>query len=245
VNTAGGQYLVTGGWDGAMKWWDGRAQQPIEVVDMKAPAHSASFNEQLGVICTGNRRILIFDLRKGLQPMLDIESPLKYATRSCATFATPEGFVMGSIEGRIQIHYINLDATTPAAAQVTSKCFSYRYHRDSPTTNAQPTIVHSVNAITSFKDDFFVTAGSDGQITWWNKSSRTKLAEFARHPSPITAIAFSPDLNLFAYSAGYDWHKGIEYNNPKTYPNAILVHAVTENDLKEKQSTKPTTTGRR
>jgi mRNA export factor len=243
VNTANGQYLVTGGWDNALKWWDGRAQQPVEVVDMKGPAHTASFNEQLGVVCTGNRRILIFDLRKGLTPVLDIESPLKYATRSVSVFGNPEGFALGSIEGRIQLHYINLDAATPAAMQVTTKCFSYKYHRDPPSTASLPTIVHSVNSITAFKDDIFVTGGSEGQIAWWNKTSRTKLAEFARHPSPITAMAFSPDLNLFAYAAGYDWHKGIEYNNQKTYPNALIVHAVTENDLKEKNPATAKTTG--
>lgn len=235
--------MVTGGWDNALKWWDGRSAQPIETCDMKAPAHCASFNEQLGVVCTTNRRILIFDLRKGLQPMLDIESPLKYATRSCSIFARAEGFALGSIEGRVQIHYVNLDANNANDAIVSKNCFSYKYHRDAPATTAQPTIVHSVNSLAAFKDDIFITAGSEGQITWWNKQSRTKLGEFNRHPSPITATAFSPDLNLLAYAAGYDWHKGIEFNNQKTYPNAILVHAVTENDLKEKASTSNTRPG--
>jgi len=212
---------------------------------MKAPAHTASFNEQLGVVCTTNRRILIFDLRKGFQPLLDIESPLKFATRSCSIFARPEGFALGSIEGRIQIQYINLEANSASEA-ISKNCFSYKYHRDAPTTSSQPTIVHSVNCVTAFKDDIFITAGSEGQITWWNKQTRTKLGEFNRHPSPITATAFSPDLNLLAYAAGYDWHKGIEFNNQKTYPNAVLVHPVTENDLKEKTNTaRPGTTGRR
>lgn len=212
---------------------------------MKGAAHCCSFNQELGVVCTGNRRVLIFDLRKSLAPVNDIESPLKYATRSVSVFGNPEGFALGSIEGRIQLHYINLNAPTPAGMQVSQKCFSYKYHRDPPANNAQPTIVHSVNALAAFKDDIFVTGGSEGQIAWWNKTSKVKLAEFTRHPSPITAMAFSPDLNLFAYSAGYDWHKGFEYNNQKTYPNAIIVHAVTENDLKEKNATTKTTGVRR
>jgi len=245
VDTVGGPLLVTGGWDNALKWWDGRQPNPVSVVDMKAPAHCASFNGRMGVVCTGGRRILIFDVSKGPEPILDIESPLKYATRSCSVFANADGFALGSIEGRIQIHYINLDATSAATAQLLQQCFSYRYHRDVPQHHGQPTIVHSINALGAYKDEVFITAGSDGQVTWWNKKTRTKLGEFARHPSPITCMALSPDLNLFAYSAGYDWHKGIEYNDPKVYPSALLVHAVTQTDLTEKPTTKTTTTGRR
>ena len=230
---------MTGGWDGALKWWDGRAAQPIQVVDMKAPAHCASFRDKMGVVCTTNRRIMVFDLSKGADPLLEFESPLKYATRSVSVFAKADGFALGSIEGRIQIHYINLDASSASTAQVLNKCFSYKYHRDTPRHSGQPTIVHSINAIAGFQDDIFITAGSEGLVTWWNKNTRVKLGEFNRHPSPITSLAVSPDGNLLAYAAGYDWHKGIEFNDPKTYPPALLVHAVTDVDLKEKPTTKP------
>ena len=242
VNTAQGYYLVTGGWDNQVKWWDGRSPQPIQTVQLSAAAHAASFTEQLGVVCTTDRRVLIFDLRKGLNPITDFESPLKYPTRSVATFSTPDGFTIGSTEARIQIHYINLDATTAAGLQVPSKTFSYRCHRDPPATTAQPTIVHSINTLASYQGDIFLSGGSDGLLTFWHKANRTKLGELARNPSPITATAFSPDGALLAYAAGYDWHKGIEYNNPQTYPNSILVHAITQNDLVEKKSN---TTGRR
>lgn len=240
MNSSAGPFLVTGGWDNAVKWWDGRSAQPTQVVTLTAPIHTASFNEQLGVVCTTDRHVLLFDLRKGLQPVLDFESPLKYPTRSAACFSTPDGFTLGSTEGRIQIHYVNLDATTAAGMQVTNKSFSYKYHRDAPTTSAQPTVVHSVNCLSSHQGDVFISGGSDGLVTFWHKTNRTKLGEFARHPSPITATAFSPDGKLLAYAAGYDWHKGIEHHNPQVYPNALLVHAVTQNDLVEKKSTTAT-----
>ena len=229
--------MVTGGWDNQVKWWDGRSPNPIQTVPLTAPAHVASFNEQLGVVCTTDRRVLIFDLRKGLSPITDFESPLKYPTRSVSTFAQPDGFTLGSTEGRIQIHYVNLDATTVAGLQVTQKSFSYKYHRDPPATAAQPTVVHSVNCLSAYQGDIFISGGSDGLVTFWHKTNRTKLGEFARNPSPITATAFSPDGTLLAYAAGYDWHKGIEYHNPQVYPNTLLVHAVTQTDLVEKKTT--------
>lgn len=242
VNTAQGYYLVTGGWDSQVKWWDGRSPQPIQSVQLSAPVHAGSFNEQLGVVCTTDRQVMLFDLRKGLQPVTSFESPLKYPTRSVSTFALPEGFTLGSTEGRIQIHYANLDAATAAGIQVTSKSFSYKYHRDAGATSSQPTVVHSVNCLSAYQGDIFISGGSDGLVTFWHKTNRTKLGEFVRHPSPITATAFSPDGKLLAYAAGYDWHKGIEYHNPQVYPNAVLVHLVSQTDLVEKKST---TTGRR
>jgi hypothetical protein len=47
---------------------------------------------------------------------------------------------------------------------------------------------------------------------------------------PITAACFAPSGRLFAYAFGYDWSQGSEYRQP--VPNAILIHRVTDNEIR-------------
>lgn len=62
-----------------------------------------------------------------------------------------------------------------------------------------------MNAIDFHPRGTFVTAGSDGGVTTWDKDSKQRLKQFNLCPSPITAAKFNKPGTLLAYSSGYDW----------------------------------------
>jgi len=74
---------------------------------------------------------------------------------------------------------------------------------------AVPTPKNVVNSI-DFHPNFgtFVTAGTDGQYTYWDKDKKQKVLAKKALNAPITAAKFSKDGTMVAYAAGYDWSKG-------------------------------------
>jgi len=82
----------------------------------------------------------------------------------------------------------------------------------------------------------FATCGSDGTFCFWDKDNRQRLKAFPQTNYPITAGRFSANGDMFAYAAGYDWSKGHEFNAP-SLPRKVLIHKVTEAEVKPKPGT--------
>lgn len=62
--------------------------------------------------------------------------------------------------------------------------------------------------------------------------------QFQRLNQPITATAFSASGSIFAYAVGYDWSKGVEYNDPNQR-KYVLLHGVQDAEIKGKKAAKP------
>ena len=94
-----------------------------------------------------------WDLRQifsnSFNPQGIVQSPLKYATTSISCFSDGKGFVIGSIEGRCGVKYIDLDKNTTNSPDD----FCFKSHRiDDPKTTASSaptnTTLFAVNGIT-------------------------------------------------------------------------------------------------
>jgi mRNA export factor len=214
--------LATASWDKTLKYWDGRSANPVLVVTLPERCYAADFIFPLAVVATAERHVCIYDLNKPDQPYRTIQSPLKYQSRCLACFPDKTGFALGSIEGRVAIQYVN-DSDS-------GKNFAFKCHRENDD-------VYAVNGI-AFHRGFgtFATCGSDGTCHFWDKDSRMRLKAFTKCSLPVTACAFNAFGNIFAYSLGYDWSKGAEFFNPTTMKPHVYVHAVSENEIKNRSS---------
>jgi len=146
------------------------------------------------------------------QNIKKIETLLKYQHRCVSIFTdknrNPNGFAIGSIEGRVAIMYV--DTTNPNVDNFTFKC-----HRSNPTNPANSQDIYAVNDIAFHPvHGTLATVGSDGKYSFWDKDDRTKLktSETVNDQS-ITCCTFDSRGQLFAYASSYDWHKGHEGNN--------------------------------
>eukprot|EP01026_Neomeris_dumetosa_P019115 TRINITY_DN1765_c0_g1_i2.p1 TRINITY_DN1765_c0_g1~~TRINITY_DN1765_c0_g1_i2.p1 ORF type:complete len:345 (-),score=34.25 TRINITY_DN1765_c0_g1_i2:393-1427(-) len=221
--------LVTGSWDKTLRYWDLRSPNPAYVHQCKERVYGMHIRNQLLVVGLAERIIQVFNLGQPQQVYQEVESPLKYQTRCVACFPDQDGYLIGSIEGRIAVQYL----------QETSdkKNFTFKCHREGSD-------VYAVSAM-----DFhpvqgtFCTAGSDGSYSFWDKESRQRLKVMVKADQPISAAAFNKDGSLYCYAVSYDWSKGYQHYDPNTNKNYVLIHKVADTDVQRKQ--KSVTSNRR
>ncbi|KAJ3003101.1 hypothetical protein HKX48_001951 [Thoreauomyces humboldtii] len=227
---------ITGSWDKTMKFWDMRQQTAVHTYQLPERCYVMDSHGPLLVIGTGgggpnDRQLLIFNTANLNAPFKQMQSPLKFQTKSLACIRTTDpsqmGFCLGTIEGRIQIQYID-DTKTPP------RSFSFKCHR-------QEKDVYAVNQIT-FHPTYgtFASCGSDGVINFWDGSSKQRLKSFANVGGPVTASAFNGDGSIFAYAIGYDWSKGHEHAKPGSKLQ-ICLKGVDPSDIKPKSPPVKTT----
>lgn len=214
-------------WDRTLKYWDLRSPNPVAVVQLPERAYALSTNKKLLVIACANKRVVLINLDNPSAIFKTVESPLKQQTQSLACQTDASGFALGTAEGRCGIQYVN---------QVASNTnFTFKCHRKPAGTTTKPVDqVYAVAAL-GFHPQFnsLVTAGSDGTFHFWDKDSRHRLGFTKPLPDPITAIAFNAQGTLFAYSSGYDWSKGHQFNKPGKEP-VTKVHKLQEWEVKPK-----------
>uniref|UniRef100_A0A672IQT4 Rae1 protein homolog n=1 Tax=Salarias fasciatus TaxID=181472 RepID=A0A672IQT4_SALFA len=238
--------IMTGSWDKTLKFWDTRSPNPMMSLQMPERCYCADVVYPMAVVATAERGLIVYQLENQPSEFRRIDSPLKHQVniyfflihsrltcpalvfqhRCVAIFKDkqnkPTGFALGSIEGRVAIHYIN--PPNPAKDNFTFKC-----HRSNGTNTTTPQDIYAVNAI-SFHPvhGTLATVGSDGRFSFWDKDARTKLKTSEQLDQPITACCFNHNGNIFAYASSYDWSKGHEYYNPQKKNYIFLRNAAEE-----------------
>ncbi|GKY91140.1 hypothetical protein MPSEU_000086800 [Mayamaea pseudoterrestris] len=235
--------LVTGGWDRQLKFWDCRSQTPVGQFKMPERVYAMDVCEDKIVVATAGRHVIAYDTSKGPTEIYKKESPLKYQTRCITCFPDLSGFAIGSIEGRVGIHYFQKIGPNGKDS------FAFKCHREQTNT-------YAVNAIAFHPvHKTFVTCGSDGVINTppilrpkqkplilppprpanvfntWDKDNKQRLKGFPALQRPITAAAFSTQGDLFAFASCYDWSKGSSHAQQG---NDIFIHPVNEEEVKPK-----------
>jgi len=230
--------LISGGWDSKLHIWDFRQQNPCFSYNLPKKVVSMSCTFPLMVVGMSDRILCYFNLQKlgqNFQPDITFESHLKYGTTVVTCFNEPNGYAIGSIEGRTAIKHVDLSKIPTLDTNKTLNFkddFAFRCHRSGE--NNSQSEVYPVNSI-AFNPihGTFCTGGGDGTWLIWDKDSKTKLRPGATlNKSPITALEYSADGNLLAYANGYDWHKGYQFEN-STKPE-VRIHYLPDSEKKKK-----------
>lgn len=216
--------LVTGSWDKTLKYWDTRQPTPALQIQLPERCYALSVSHPLLVVGTAERHIQVYNLDNPQQPFKTLQSPLKYQTRCVAAFPRKEGYLVGSIEGRVAVNHVE--------DHMQSKNFTFKCHRENQD-------IYAVNSI-SFHPvhGTFVTTGADGHYNFWDKDSKQRLKAMARCPAPIPCGNFNKDGTIYAYAVSYDWSKGGDNAQAQSGQNHIFLHAVNESEVKPRPSTR-------
>ncbi|KAH9715607.1 protein RAE1 [Citrus sinensis] len=212
-------------WDNMCMWivkryWDTRQPNPVHTQQLPDRCYALTVRYPLMVVGTADRNLVVFNLQNPQTEFKRINSPLKYQTRCVAAFPDQQGFLVGSIEGRVGVHHLD-DSQQ-------SKNFTFKCHRDGSE-------IYSVNSLNFHPiHHTFATAGSDGAFNFWDKDSKQRLKAMSRCGQPIPCSTFNTDGSIFAYSVCYDWSKGAENHNPATAKTYIYLHLPQETEVKGK-----------
>nr|XP_009682285.1 PREDICTED: mRNA export factor isoform X1 [Struthio camelus australis] len=218
--------VMTGSWDKTLKFWDTRSPTPMMTLQLPERCYCADVVHPMAAVATAERGLIVYQLENQPSEFRRIESPLKHQHRCVAIFKDkvnkPTGFALGSIEGRVAIHYIN--PPNPAKDNFTFKC-----HRSNGTNTSVPQDIYAVNGIAFHPvHGTLATVGSDGRFSFWDKDARTKLKTSEQLDQPISACCFNHNGNIFAYASSYDWSKGHEFYNPQKKNYIFLRNAAEE-----------------
>ncbi|CAH1445128.1 unnamed protein product [Lactuca virosa] len=93
--------LVSGSWDKTLRYWDLRQQNPVHTQQLPDRCYGLTVRHPLMVVATADRNLIAFNLQNPQAEFKRIVSPLKYQTRCVAAFPDQQGFLVGSIEGRV------------------------------------------------------------------------------------------------------------------------------------------------
>ncbi|CAL5003748.1 unnamed protein product [Urochloa decumbens] len=160
--------LVSGSWDKTLRYWDTRQPNPVHIQQLPERCYALTVNYPLMIVGTADRNLVVFNLQNPQTEFKRIQSPLKYQTRCLAAFPDQQGFLVGSIEGRVGVHHID-DSQQ-------SKNFTFKCHREGND-------IFSVNSLNFHPvHHTFATAGSDGAFNFWDKDSKQRLLVDALFP---------------------------------------------------------------
>lgn len=121
--------VMTGSWDKTIKFWDLRQSNPLGMIKLPDKCFCADVSESIAVVSGSGRFVKVFKLDPEPFEIETVESPLKYQHRCIKIFLdkndNPDGFAIGSIEGRVAIHYFNNSLKA-------NNNFTFKCHRSSP-----------------------------------------------------------------------------------------------------------------
>jgi mRNA export factor len=76
------------------------------VIDLPERVYAMDVRDNLLVVGTAGRHVIAYDCTGQPREAVRKESPLKFQTRCITCFPDSTGFAIGSIEGRVGIHYL-------------------------------------------------------------------------------------------------------------------------------------------
>lgn len=208
--------LITGSWDGKLRWWDLRTPNSIKEENLGEPifALDAQRSVPMMAVATG-RTTHVYNLQNMTKAdELLPPDPVKFNLRCVSCSPDFQGVAFGGIEGRIS--FARIDKTqgcTFKAHQVTQGTTHLMYQ-----TNF---CVHHP------RSPYVFTGGGDGSLFCMDRNLRKEVCTFAareKHMNesiPISAGDLSADGTLLAYAHSYDWSMGKE--GFKSQPTSVHI----------------------
>lgn len=237
---------ITGGWDGMVLGWDGRAPSAVAGFDCRERVYCMSVSNNTLLVGLANLQVAGYQLPKLGELAFQRVSPLKLQTRCIQCFPNEKGFLIGALDGRIGVEYF--EANIPAGRDKDPRNYTFRAHRDPLTAKPHdmtPNEVYPVNDLAFYDraEGIVASCGGDGRFHIWDAAKQSRLYDAdvpvegaSRVRKAISSCSFSGDGSLFAYAVGSDFAGGpIDPKDREKRSSRVMAHVVTEADVKSQK----------
>ncbi|XP_067121988.1 mRNA export factor-like [Centruroides vittatus] len=211
-------YIMTGSWDRTLKFWDSKSPNPVHNIDLPERCYCAFVKYPMAVVGLAGRTIIVYDLEGGFKEYKRMESPLPCQIRCLIGFVknNKANLIVGGEIGAIAVQCVNVDNL--------GENFYFRCHRRE---FGNVVDVYPINGLALHPlDDIVASVGSDGRYVFWDLNARCALRTSNFFDQSLTSCCFNSKGDVFAYSLGYDWSKGHEFNNNRR--SRIYLHRATQ-----------------
>lgn len=204
--------LVSGGWDGFLRFWDTRSpSKDISEVQLDGKCYGlAAYGSDCVVAITSTRHVVIADVRKLTEEFVHdkVPSALSYQLRGISANDAGTRYVVGSTEGKIVVEW-PLDE---------ARGYSFRCHRAEGRAYPVNSIVHTD---THGNLGSFATGGGDGHVAVWDGDNKKRIVQYPRENTSISSLDFSSDSAKLAVAVSYTFEEG-EKDSP---PDSIYIRS--------------------
>lgn len=243
--------VLSTGWDEKLHVHDPQSRTWINV-GLAAKPFALSITDDRAVVAMAERKVHVFELQtlrdlvdqngsaEKEQQALEItawqqrESSLKFMARDVACMPDGTGFASSSIEGRVGVEWFDEEQNR--------NTYAFKCHRDKSTTTNESgetvplDIIYPVNAIAfhPVQQSSFATGGGDGVIALWDAKTKRRIRQYAKLPSSIAAMEFSPDGRSLAIGISPGFEDGMENEEPDPQLIKVFIRTLGENEAKGK-----------
>ena len=220
--------LISTAYENNIQFWQLGSPNPVFTVDAGNKVFTSDFKNNLLVAGTAHEKLIFIDFSNPSQKTKLDSVDLGKWSQIQSLSLSKNGDILGttSCDGRANISSI---AKQPNMNYKLSSIITFKSNKQEESGNV---VLYPVNA-SSFNpatENWFMTAGSDGVMSFWDFKARNKIKSFSFGLNPICDAKVSPSGQLVAYALGNDWHVGPE-GIGKWQPR-IGVHVVTDQETK-------------
>ncbi|KAI0983995.1 hypothetical protein GJ496_004027 [Pomphorhynchus laevis] len=229
--------ILTGSWDSTVRIWDCRDRKISSSMNQSSKVYTMDCVNDRLVVGTSDRKVSIWDLRSTQSPISSKDSSLKFQTRCIKCFPNGQGYILGSIEGRVAVEFFNStastnnDSSTACSTITTQKRYAFKCHRGKYK-EGDVDLIWPVNCIEFHPiHGTFATGGSDGYVHVWDGINKKRLSQFHQYDTGVTSLAFSPDGIRLAIATSYNFEVGEQTPKPI---DGIFIRLVSDSECRPK-----------
>ncbi|KAG9151952.1 hypothetical protein Leryth_002214 [Lithospermum erythrorhizon] len=208
-----------------MLLWDTRSNKSLGSLNKSNLEVESISITGFNLMVAAGSSVHIYDLRQFSGSVQSRESNRNFRIKCVRPICGAEGFVVGSVDGRVALEYFN-------QSNLNSDGYTFRCHPRRIDKKYHHAAVNDI-VFNPYIHGTFVTGDNDGYVSIWDALSKKRLHE-QTYPNSVVSLSYNHDGLLLAVASGCTYQEA----NEREEPIQIFVHEIDNNLLRSISASK-------
>ncbi|XP_057777271.1 mitotic checkpoint protein BUB3.3 isoform X2 [Salvia miltiorrhiza] len=204
--------VISAGWDKKVQFWDPRSTSSLGCLSSLGKDVESMSLSGLLLMVAHKSSVHLYDLRYLDRSVQAKEYFMDAQIKCLRTNSELEGFVAGSIDGRVALRHVGQSNTNEG--------YAFRCHPKDRKGRQHLVAVNDI-AFNPSLCGVVVTGDNEGYATMWDVLNRKRLVEFPRYPNSVASLACNHGGQLLAVASSYTYQ---EANEREEQPQIFMHH---------------------